>query len=192
MAPLFARQKHEGPTAASQSLKLALRKLWTEHAVWTHDYILSAIAGTKDADTHAGRLLRNQEDIGAAVASVYGKAAGDQTEKLLKEHILIAVDLLAAAKAGDAKAFQKHDKRWTVNGQDITAFLAAANPKLSKKDLANLLALHLKLTKDFAVARMEKRWDDAVQAYDDILVEITTLSDALADGIVAQFPEKFA
>lgn len=188
---LFAKPKQAGPSAAAASLKLAMRKLWTEHAVWTHDYILSAIAGTKDADTHAGRLLRNQEDIGAAVASVYGKAAGDQTTKLLKEHILIAVDLLAAAKAGDTKAFQKHDKRWTANGQEIVAFLAGANPKLSKKDLANLLSLHLKLTKDFAVARMEKRWEDAVQAYDDILVEITTLADALADGIVAQFPAKF-
>lgn len=188
---LFTKPKHAGPTAAAASLKLAMRKLWTEHVVWTHDYILSAIAGTKDADAHAGRLLRNQEDIGAAVASVYGKAAGDQTTKLLKEHIMIAVDLLAAAKAGDTKGFQKHDKRWTANGQEIVAFLAGANPKLSRKDLANILSLHLKLTKDFAVARMEQRWDDAVQAYDDILVEITTLADALADGIVAQFPAKF-
>lgn len=104
---------------------------------------------------------------------------------------MIAVDLLAAAKAGDTKGFQKHDKRWTVNGQAIVTFLAGANPKLSQKDLANLLSLHLKLTKDFAVARMESRWDDGVQAYDDILVEITTLADALADGIVAQFPDKF-
>lgn len=188
---LFAKQKPAGPTAAAASLKLAMRKLWTEHVVWTHDYILSAIAGTPDADANAGRLLRNQDDIGAAVASVYGKAAGDQTTKLLKEHIMIAVDLLAAAKAGDTKGFEKHDKRWTANGQAIVAFLAGANPKLSKKDLANLLSLHLKLTKDFAVARMEQRWDDAVQAYDDILVEITTLADALADGVVAQFPAKF-
>jgi hypothetical protein len=191
MAPLFARQKPAGPTAASASLKLAMRKLWTEHVIWTHEYIIAAIAGTKDADAHAARLLRNQEDIGEAVASVYGKAAGDESTKLLKEHIMIAVDLLAAAKAGDAKAFQKHDARWTANGQAITAFLAGANPKLRKKDLANLLGLHLKLTKDFAVARMEKRWQDAAQSYDDILVEITTLADALADGIVAQFPEKF-
>ena len=72
MARLFARANHAGPSAAAASLKLALRKLWNEHAVWTHDYILSAIAGTKDADVHAARLLRNQDDIGAAIASVYG------------------------------------------------------------------------------------------------------------------------
>ena len=104
---------------------------------------------------------------------------------------MIAVDLLAAAKAGDTKGFTKHDKRWTANGKEIGEFLSSANPHISKRDVANLLTLHLKLTKDFAVARMEKRWEDAVQAYDDILVEITTLSDAIADGIVAQFPAKF-
>lgn len=191
MARLFSRAQKEGPTIAAASLKLALRKLWNEHVVWTHEYILAALAGSQDAEAAANRLLRNQDDIGATVASVYGKAAGDQTTKLLKEHIVIAVDLLAAAKNGKAKEFAKHDARWTKNGQDITAFLAGANPMLNKKDLANLLSLHLKLTKDFAVARLEKRWEDAVVTYDDILVEITTLADALANAIVAQFPEKF-
>lgn len=194
MARLFARAKHAapaGPTAAAVSLKLALRKLWTEHVAWTHEYIVAAVAGTPDADASARRLLRNQEDIGAAVAGVYGKAAGDKTTGLLKEHILIAVDLLAAAKAGKTKEFAKQDKRWTENANAIAAFLTGANPHLDKKAVANLLSLHLKLTKEFAVARLEERWDDAIQSYDDILVEITTLADALADAIVAQFPDRF-
>lgn len=191
MARLFARAKQAGPTPAAVSLKLALRKLWTEHVIWTHEYILSAIAGSLDADHAAKRLLRNQDDIGNAVGSVYGKAAGSKATKLLKEHIMIAVDLLAAAKAGKTKEFAKHDARWTKNAQDIADFLTGANPKLDKKAVNNLLSLHLKITKEFAVARLEERWDDAIQAYDNVLVEITTLSDALADAIVAQFPEKF-
>jgi hypothetical protein len=191
MARLFARAKQAAPTEAAVSLKLALRKLWTEHVVWTHEYILSAVAGSADSDHAAKRLLRNQDDIGAAVASVYGKPAGAKTTKLLKEHILIAVDLLAAAKAGRKKDFARHDARWTQNAKDLAEFLATANPHLAKKDLGNLLSLHLQLTKEFAVARLEERWDDAIGAYDDILVEIITLSDALADGIVTQFPEKF-
>lgn len=191
-ATLFARKKPTELTAAGVSLKLAMRKLWTEHAVWTHQYIVAAINDSTETQAAAGRLLRNQDDIGEAVASVYGKAAGDKTTKLLKEHILIAVDLLAAAKGGDKKGFTKHDKRWTANAKDIGAFLSGANPHINKRDVANLLSLHLKLTKDTAVHRLEKDWDKEIQAYDDILVEITTLADTIADGIIAQFPEKFA
>lgn len=35
----------------------------------------------------ANRLLKNQEDIGGAVAAYHGKAAGDKLTALLKEHI---------------------------------------------------------------------------------------------------------
>jgi hypothetical protein len=45
--------------------------------------------------------MKNQDGIGAAVTSFYGKAAGDKLTVLLKEHISIAVDLIKFAKAGD-------------------------------------------------------------------------------------------
>jgi hypothetical protein len=90
---------------AKEPVRIALRKLWSDHVIWTRDYIVAAVAGAADADAAAGRLLRNQEDIGAAIAGYYGDAAGDQLTKLLKEHIMIAVDLVAAAKSGDNDAF---------------------------------------------------------------------------------------
>ena len=47
------------------------------------------------------RLLRNQVDIGNAIKPFYGDAAGSRLTALLKEHIVGAVALLAAAKTGD-------------------------------------------------------------------------------------------
>ena len=175
-----------------EPLRLALRKLWSDHVIWTREYIVAAVAGTPDAGAAAGRLLANQEDIGAAVASVYGQAAGDRLTELLKEHIMIAVDLVAAAKSDDQAAFATHDARWTANIEAIAAFLAAANPHWPEQDVLDLLALHLKLTKDEAVARITGDWDADVKAFDDIFTEIMVLADALHDGIVAQFPERFA
>lgn len=173
------------------ALKLAVRKLWADHVIWTREYIVAAIAGTPDADAAAARLLRNQDEIGDAIKPIYGGAAGNQLTKLLKEHVVIAVDLVAAAKAGDNAAFKRQDARWSANGEEIAAFLAGANPHWAKKDLVNLLSLHLSLTKNEAVARLQKRWADDVKAFDDIFVEIMTVADALADGIVRQFPQKF-
>jgi hypothetical protein len=193
--PLFNKTKPaappQNPTSSAVSLRVALRKLWADHVIWTRQYIVAAVAGTPDAEAAAARLLRNQEDIGAAVASIYGKPAGDKLTGLLKTHISIAVRLVAAAKDGKTTEFAKQDKLWSANGEQIAAFLAGANPNWPLKDLSNLLALHLSLTKNEAVARLSSKWDDDVKAFDDIFVEIMTVADALADGIVKQFPEKF-
>jgi hypothetical protein len=105
---------------------------------------------------------------------------------------MIAVDLVAAAKSGDQAAFAKHDARWTANAETIAKFLAGANPNWPEKDVLDLLSLHLKLTKDEAVARLTGDWAADVKAFDDIFNEIMVLADALHDGIVAQFPNRFA
>lgn len=175
----------------ASSLKTAMRKLWADHVIWTRQYIVAALGGTPDAGAAAERLLKNQEHIGAAIVPYYGQAAGTKLTALLKEHILIAVDLLAAAKAGDDARFQQEDQKWSANAAAIAAFLSAANPHWTKEDVVDLLNLHLSLTKGEAVARLSGNWEDDVKAFDDIFTEILTVSDTLADGIVRQFPERF-
>ena len=174
-----------------EPVRAALRKLWSDHVIWTRQYIVAAVAGTPDADAAAGRLLKNQDDIGAAISGFYGEAAGDRLTELLKEHIMIAVDLVAAAKSGDQAAFATHDARWTANIGELAAFLAGANPHWPEKDVFDLLALHLKLTKDETVARITGDWAADVTAFDDIFTEIMVVADTLHDGLAAQFPDRF-
>jgi len=50
---------------------------------------------------------------------------------------------------------------------------------------------HLNLTKGEVVARLQSRWNDDVEAFDQIFTEILTVADVLADGVMKQFPEKF-
>src|SRR5829696_8118717 len=90
--------------SAGAALHRDMRKLWTDHVVWTRDYIVAAVGDQPDASAAADRLMKNQEDIGKAVGTYYGAAAGQQLTTLLKEHISIAVDLIKAAKAGDKAA----------------------------------------------------------------------------------------
>jgi hypothetical protein len=173
------------------SLKQGMRKLWADHVFWTRLYIIAAVAGTPDADAAAGRLLRNQDDIGNAIVPVYGQAAGKKLTELLRQHIMIAVDLVAAAKANDTAKFAEHDKRWTANADEIAAFLSSANPNWPRKDVADLLYLHLKLTKNEAVARLTKNYADDVKTFDEIFTEAMVIADTLADGVIKQHPDMF-
>src|SRR5207302_10382776 len=134
---------HAGPTRrASDLLSDALRRLWADHVIWTRQYIVAAVAGTPDAEAAAGRLLRNQEDIGNAIVPLYGAAAGKELTRLLKEHILIAVDLVAAAVKGDKRGCARHGKRLDGNAGDIAAVLAGANPNWPEGDVRDLLGQH--------------------------------------------------
>ncbi|HEY7342359.1 MAG TPA: hypothetical protein VH591_15890 [Ktedonobacterales bacterium] len=176
---------------AQCDLRTALRRLWADHAIWTRQYIVAFASDGPDTGAAATRLLKNQEHIGNAIVPFYGEVAGARLTDLLKQHILIAVDLLTAAKAGDDAEFQRQDQRWSQNAEEIATFLSGANPNWPKNDVVDLLSVHLKLTKDEAVARLTGKWDDDVAAFDDIFTEIMTVSDTLADGIVKQFPDRF-
>ena len=185
---------HHSSSAISPAMTLRqdMRKLWTDHVIWTRDYIVAAVGDQPDAQAAAGRLLKNQEDIGNAVATYYGKPAGDKLTALLKEHITIAVDLIKFAKAGDKTSQQQADAKWHKNGEDIADFLSKANPNWPRATLVDMMNKHLSTTTDEVVARLTKNWDADVKSFDAVYQHILMMSDALADGIVKQFPAKFA
>ena len=181
-----------GSLSATAKLHQDMRTLWTDHVIWTRHYIVAAVGDQPDAPAAASRLLKNQDDIGAAVAGFYGKAAGDALTRLLKEHITIAVDIIKFAKAGDKASQQAADTKWHQNAEAIADFLAKANPNWPRATLVNMMNVHLATTTEEVVARLTKNWDADVRAFDKVYEHILMMADALSDGIVKQFPEKFA
>ena len=177
---------------AAATLKQDMRKLWTDHVVWTRDYIIAATGNQPDAPAALNRLMKNQEDIGNAVATYYGGAAGRELTTLLKEHIAIAGDIVKAAMAADKTGQKAADDRWHQNATQIADFLSKANPNWPRAALVDMMNTHLSTTSTELVARLNKDWDGDVKAFDAVYDHILHMSDALADGIVKQFPEKFA
>jgi hypothetical protein len=175
----------------ASTLREGMRKLWADHVVWTRNYIVAAVADDPGAPSVAARLLRNQEDIGSAIAPYYGAAAGTKLTALLKDHINIAVDLVAAAKANDNAKLTAADKRWHDNAAEIATFLSGANPNWPRATLLTMLNEHLRLTTQEATARIQKRWTDDVSTFDRIFEQSMHMADALSAGIVKQFPTRF-
>ena len=178
-------------TGSAAALKQDLRKLWTDHVLWTRDYVVAAVADHPSAKASAARLLKNQEDIGNAIGAIYGAPAGAELTRLLKEHITIAVDVVKAAKAGDKGALSSADAKWQQNGDAIAALLAKANPHLPRNVVADMMKKHLTTTTAEVVARLNKDWEGDVRAFDEVYTHMLMMSDAMADAIVKQFPDKF-
>jgi hypothetical protein len=191
----IAPHKTAAPTAFTPkqlALRNGMRRLWEDHIVWTRLAIISLTTESPDTDATVGRLLANQTDIGNAVKPFYGKAAGEKLTAELRRHILIAADVIAAAKAADQAKLTDAQARWSRNGDDIAAVLNSVNPRFWKLGAMKAeLRRHLQLTTDEAVARLQGNWARDVAAYDRIHDHALHLADVLSSGVVRQFPRRF-
>jgi len=175
----------------STELRDGMRKLWSDHVFLTRIFIISAVANMPEAGLNAERLLKNQDDIGNAIKPYYGNAAGDKLTALLREHILIAADIVSVAKKGDMTAVGENEKRWIDNADEIALFLGSANPNWSRTDMKDMLYQHLALTKTQLLARLSGEYSGDITNFDQIYAQGLMMADNLSNGIVKQFPRKF-
>ena len=180
-------------TVSATQFRLGMDKLWEEHVAWTRLAIVGFAAGLPNLPATESRLLRNQADIGNAIKPYYGNAAGTKLTALLKTHILQAVTVLKAAKAGNKTQLSAALKAWHDNGHQIAAFLSHANPTAWPLHATTMMMDdHLQLTTTEAVDELNGHWAASVADYDKVEAEILMMSHTLSDGIIKQFPDRFA
>jgi hypothetical protein len=180
------------PKVDAQVFHDAMRKLWEDHITWTRLAIVSLSNGLPDTKTTVDRLLQNQVDIGNAIKPFYGDEAGDQLTALLKDHILIAAEIIQDAKNNDTAAMNDAITRWYANADAIAEFLHAANPhNWSPEDMKKMMHEHLDLTLQEAVNYLHGDYVGSVADYEQVHLEILQMADMLSDGIIRQFPKKF-
>jgi hypothetical protein len=187
---------HAAPGAAvsakAAAFTASMSKLWEDHIVWTRMVIVDFAAGLPDLKAAEARLLRNQTDIGNAIKPYYGAAAGTKLTGLLRTHILAAVPVLAAAKAGDKTGLTRALGAWYANAHQIALFLSKANPQAwPLARTSSMMKRHLELTTQEAVARLRGRWSADIAAYDAVHDEILQMASMLSNGIISQFPNRF-
>ena len=185
--------KGENPTHSKpDEFRSAMRKLWEDHVTWTRLYIVSATANLPEKQATAERLLQNQTDLGNAIKPYYGNEAGTKLTGLLKDHIMIATELIDAAQKGENAKKDDAAKRWTQNADEIAGFLSGANPKnWPLAEMKKMMQEHLDLTTTEVVAHLQKDWTGSVAAYDRVHEQILKMADQLAMGIRNQFRAKF-
>ncbi|GEB34754.1 glycosyltransferase [Brevibacillus parabrevis] len=198
MQAVVSVQAKEGKAADSVclspkmvQLKTDMQKVWIDHTIWTRSYIVSAISNRPDQKDVLDRLLQNQQDIGNLIKPYYGEAAGNKLADLLREHILIAGKIVAAAKAGNQADVKKLEADWHRNADDISKFLSAANPNWQFKTLQDMLYAHLQLITEIVLNCLKGDWKADIAATDKNEIHMIHLADILTEGIVKQFPEKF-
>lgn len=184
----FNNTKTSTPAA---ELRVGLSLLLSEHVDLAVLAMQKGIDGEEDFNAVAGELMENADELGAAITSVYGEAAGKAFVGLWKDHIGFFVDYVVATSKKDEAGRQVALQELSEYRKDFSTFLAGANPNLDANTLAEGLQMH--------VNQLVGAFDHYVKgdyevAYDFIRkahAHMFATAAGLSGAIVAQFPEKF-
>ena len=162
-----------------------MRKLWSDHMQWTYATVDSFFNNETALQPSLDRLLKNQQDIGDAIAPFYGQSAGDGLAALLTEHIELAIPVLSAAQSGDQPALQMAIDDWHVNAEEIADFLTTADPvNWPSSEMRPMMEHHIDTTVTYAVDLLNRDYQQAIVDLDHAYEHMTEMSDVLAEGLV--------
>lgn len=168
-----------------------LRMLWEQHIAWTRMTIMDIVYKLPELDIAIDRLLRNPTDFKHALRSFYGEETASKFESLLKDHLTIAADLVGAAKANNNVEFERLDKHWHNNADDIARLLSSINPYWSFKTWQEMLYQHLELVKLEATYFITGTYGKNALLFDQMEKQALEMADYLLHGIIRQFPNLF-
>ncbi|TCP70726.1 acetylglutamate kinase [Baia soyae] len=168
-----------------------MRSLWEQHVAWTRMTIISLLFDLPDTKFVTTRLLRNAHDMGDMLESLYGEKVARRFSELIREHLVLAADLVKAAKAGDKLDVAIAERKWYANADEIATFLKKILPPLSKNEFKRMLHSHLALIKAEVEAILRKDYQTSIQLYDRIEQEALMMADQMTAAIEKQFPQIF-
>ncbi|MDD4211056.1 MAG: hypothetical protein PHC46_01505 [Clostridia bacterium] len=172
-------------------LNKKMRFRWQEHIFWTRETIIAILEDLKDKALIVFRLLENPIGIAELFSPYYSKEIVQEIEKLIKEHLTIASNLLNALKEDDSVLFDSYHADLYKNADDIVNTLASINPNYNVEELSEMFYQHLDLLIRSMVERKNNNYAQQIKNFDASHEQIVLMADMLADGIVKQFPDMF-
>lgn len=182
-------------TGGAANLRVTLDRLLGEHAILAAKATFLGLDGDamKPEYTAAvAQLDTNTTALGSAMQSVYGADAEKTFLTLWRSHIGFFVDYTVGTATRTRQRNRRPRPTSPAYSCDVAAFIGAADPNLPAAAVEDLLKQHIHQLVDaidaYAAKDYAKAYWQTVTAYDHIFMT----GDALAGGIVKQFPDKFA
>jgi hypothetical protein len=179
-------------TTKAAALRSALDQLLGEHVQLAADATNAALNG-RDGEfkAAAAALDANSVDISNAIGSIYGKDAGEAFLGLWRSHIGMVVEYTVATASKDMAKQDKAVGDLMQYTKDFGAFLNSANPNLPQDAVADLVKHHAVTLKAVIDAQAAGDQAKAYTALRTAYGHMAMIAEALAQGIVKQFPKKF-
>jgi hypothetical protein len=185
------------PAAATVPVKVAatrnaLRDLWIGHVFWVRNVVVARYDDNSAAARAAeAQVVANAKAIAGAIEPFYGKAASDKLFGLLAGHWGAISDHIDATKKGSKAGQDAATAKLLANANEIADFLAGANPNWPVGTLRGLLSAHGAHHIQQDQQLHDGQYDAEARNWAAMSAHMYVIADALADGLAAQFPDKF-
>lgn len=174
------------------NLRVALNSLEAQHVDLASTATRAGFNGAPEFKASAAALDKNSVALSEAVASVYGKEAGDKFLEIWRSHITFFVNYTVAAKGGDKAGMDKAVSDLNGYVSAVSDLLGGATG-LPKEAVASLVTEHVGLLKKAVDAHGAGDYEGSFAAQQEARDQITSkIADTLAGAIVKQSPEKFS
>lgn len=151
---------------------------------WTRFFIISTAADLGDLEPVTNRLLQNPKDFAQLLAPVYGMKIAGRFQALFTQHLLIAADLVNAAKNGEAEKADAARKKWYENAEEIAGFLSSINQCWQKAKWKEMLYSHLEMTEKEATLRLQGNYTADIKVFDRIENEALNMANYMFCGLI--------
>ena len=172
-------------------LKSTMRQLWADHVMWMRGYIVSMSSNALNRKEIAERLVKNQMDLGDLMGQYYGVDDGNEYTILLKDHIEMVEELVAAIVAKNQEKSRDADAKCRRNVEKMAHFLQKINTHWTVKEVLASFNDHLNLTIVEITACLNKDWKKDIKAFDDVFEQSMKIADMFTKGIIEQSPANF-
>jgi hypothetical protein len=148
--------------------------------------------GLPGTPAYTTRLLQNPTDMAAAFQPYYGTAQSTAFGNLVTQHLVLAAEMLVAAKNGDTATFTTLKTQWYANAHDLAVQMHKMNPQFwPVAQTEQMWDAHLDATLAEAVDNLTGQYTAEVGAYDQIHSLALRFADFTSLGVIKQMPGKF-
>ena len=172
--------------------RMALRDLWVEHAFWIRSYVMAAHAHDPVQSKIAEQeVVSNAKALAATITPFYGQAASEKLLNLLAGHWGAVRDYNTATLEGSKPGQEKATASIISNAREIAVFLSGANPNLPEDAVFGLLSSHgghhIQQINEVGA----RDFASETKTWHAMRHHMLVISDAIADAIAKQFPDRF-
>lgn len=166
--------------------KETLRKLWTDHAVYTKFVITDLLENLENSKADTDRLLSNQDEIGTFMGTIMGTTQGVQFATLLKEHIGMVADCVYALISKNINSLSQHSTLLFNNADVIGTFLHQLYPdRYSLEYICSMFKEHNQYVLDIMISQYHHESKFVTMIYDAYYTHMLQLSDVLYELLSA-------
>lgn len=177
-------KNHHNMSHGDVSIQDTLIKLFSDHAVFLHNFTGAFLDDAPFAAALKKRVLQNVEDLSAFLKNITNDDIGNEFYGLFTEHIKGGEEALKAVKMGDKHTLEKVKEKIFENSKKVSELISSINPKGLPLNVVNKeFDKHNEYELEIGKLHFNKDYTNEIKKYDEFYNHMIMFAKFFANGL---------